>query len=51
MAPPTKPEEMIGQPIPGVTLTAHDGRPFPLRGRIGTGPQVLFFYIRNGTPG
>jgi peroxiredoxin len=43
--------ELIGQPLPDITLPAADGTPFAIRGRVGHGPLVLFMYIRNGTPG
>ena len=51
MTQPARPADMVELPIPDMTLTANDGRPYPLRQRVGQGPQVLFFYIRNGTPG
>ena len=43
--------ELLGRPLPDVTLPDPNGQPFPLRGRVGVGPLALFFYIRNGTPG
>jgi peroxiredoxin len=46
-----RPEEMVGQEVPDLTLTADDGRQFPLRRHFGRSGLVLFFYIRNGTPG
>ena len=48
---PSSPEAMLGQPLPDVALPAGDGTPFRIRGRVGAGPLVRFFYIRNGTPG
>jgi len=44
-------EDLIGQPLPDLSLPDPEGRPFPIRGHVGHGPQVLFFFIRNGTPG
>jgi peroxiredoxin len=41
---------MIGRPIPEIGLPSSDGGTFWLRQRVGRGPLVLFFYIRNGTP-
>jgi len=46
-----RPDEMVGHAIPDLTLPDHDGAPFSLRSHVGHGAQVLFFYIRNGTPG
>jgi len=46
-----RPVDMVGRPIPDLTLTADDGSPYPLRRCVRRGPQVLFFYVRNGTPG
>jgi len=51
MATVERPDDMVGQPVPDLTLTADDGSPYPLHRCIHRGPQVLFFYIRNGTPG
>ena len=46
-----QPNAMIGRPAPEVTLLDPLGRPVSLRDFTGRGPLVLFFYIRNGTPG
>lgn len=43
------PETLVEQPLPDLTLPGTQGE-FPLRGRVGIGPLVLFFYIHNGTP-
>jgi peroxiredoxin len=51
MQTPRRPEEAVGHEVPDLTLPDANGRPFPLRSRIGRGPLVLFFYIHNGTPG
>jgi peroxiredoxin len=51
MEPPRRPEDAVGQELADLTLSDADGRPFPLRSRVGRGPLVLFFYIHNGTPG
>lgn len=47
----TRPEDFVGQPLPDLMLTADDGTPCPLRRHVGHGPLVLFFLLRNGTPG
>ncbi len=44
-------EDLIGQQIPDVSLAATFGDRFGLRQEVGRRPLVLFFYIRNGTPG
>jgi peroxiredoxin len=44
-------EDLIGLPVPDLVLPSSRGAPFALRSRAGVGPLVLFFYIRNGTPG
>jgi peroxiredoxin len=49
MAAPAR-TDVIGQPIPDVRLPSSQGGEFALRGRVGVGPLVLFFYIHNGTP-
>jgi len=41
---------MIGRPVPEIGLPSSEGGIFRLRQRVGCGPLVLFFYIRNGTP-
>jgi peroxiredoxin len=48
---PSNLSERVGAPLPDVALAAADGTAFGLRGRVGAGPLVLFFYIANGTPG
>lgn len=45
------PEQLVEQPIPDLRLPSSLGGEFALRGRVGRGPLVLFFYVRNGTPG
>ena len=45
------PAELVGRCLPDVVLAAADGRAFPLRDATRAGPLVLFFFIRNGTPG
>jgi peroxiredoxin len=37
--------------VPDLTLPASRGGDLRLRSRVGVGPLVLFFFIRNGTPG
>jgi hypothetical protein len=44
-------ESIVGTPVPALELPSTPGVSFPLRSRVGVGPLVLFFYIRNGTPG
>ncbi len=43
--------ELVGQPLPDLTLPAPDGTPFRIRDRVGLGPLVLFMIVRHGTPG
>jgi peroxiredoxin len=47
----TPPVDMIDQPVPDLEFPSSQGGTFRLRGRVDRGPLVLFFYIRNGTPG
>ena len=49
--PSLRPDSLLDQPIPDLTLPASTGGTFALRGFVGTGPLVLFFYIRNASPG
>lgn len=51
MQAPTEPGAMVGRPAPEGTLTGPDGAPVALRDLYRRGPLVLFFYVRNGTPG
>lgn len=46
-----RPQDLLDRMIPDLILPASSGETFPLRGRIGLGPLVLFFYVRNATPG
>jgi hypothetical protein len=39
---------LIDTPLPDLALPATTG-PFAFRGCVGVRPQVLFFYLRNGT--
>ena len=48
---PPAPETLVGTPVPDLALAASSGGLFELRSRVGAGPLVLFFFIRNGTPG
>ena len=41
----------VGLALPDLALPDPTGAPFRLRSRVGLGPLVLFFFIRNGTPG
>ena len=51
MSHPVAPAELLGQPLPDLSLTGPGGAPFALRSFVGRCPFVLFVYIRNGTPG
>jgi peroxiredoxin len=42
---------LVGHAVPDLALPLPDGQPMRLRAHVGQGPQVLFFFIRNGTPG
>ncbi len=46
-----RPEQLLDRALPDLALPSTDGGIYRLRGNVGRGPQVLFFYIRNGTPG
>jgi len=46
-----EPESLIDRELPDLALPSTDGGLYRMRGNVGRGPQVLFFYIRNGTPG
>ena len=47
----TRPQDLIDRPVPDLALPGTAGGTFALRSRVGVGALVLFFYIRNGTPG
>jgi peroxiredoxin len=47
----TTPVDILDQAVPDLELPSSQGGRFRLRGRVGVGPLVLFFYIRNNTPG
>jgi peroxiredoxin len=49
--PNPRPEDLLDQPIPDVALPGSDGETLRFRGRSGIGPLVLFFYVRNASPG
>jgi hypothetical protein len=51
MDPVARPEDLLGQPVPDLRLRSSAGGVFGLRDRVGRGPLVLFFIIRNGTSG
>ena len=48
---PPSPQSRVGTMVPDLTLPTSSGGTFGLRSRVGAGPLVLFFFIRNGTPG
>ncbi len=39
---------LLDRTLPDLTLPSTHG-PYALRGHIGVCPQVLFFYVKNGT--
>lgn len=41
---------LLDQPLPDLVLPSTAGGTCSLRSRVGTGPQVFFFFIRSGTP-
>jgi hypothetical protein len=41
---------LLDQPLPDLALPSTKGGMFSLRARVGSGPQVFFFFIRAGTP-
>ena len=47
----SRPDDLVGTPLPDVALPAADGAMFRLRGHVGVSALVLFFIIRSGTPG
>ena len=46
-----RPEDLLDQLVPDVSLPGSDGQILRFRGRQGVGPLVLFFYLRNASPG
>jgi hypothetical protein len=48
--PAARPEELIDHPLPAATLKASSGEPFALEAPEHR-PAVLFFYVKNGSPG
>ena len=51
MADTMRPQDMVGTPLPDLTLPDDRGQPWPLRQHVGLRPLVLFFIIHSGTPG
>lgn len=51
MTAPERPEDLIGRPLPDVTLVDSAGDSYPLRRHVGQSPLVLFFLIHVGSPG
>jgi peroxiredoxin len=45
------PESLVGQPIPDLAFPSSAGGELHTRQFVGHGPLVLFFYIRDATPG
>lgn len=50
MSDPRDLRDLVDHPIPDLVLPTPDGGAYALRGRVGTGPLVLFTYLANGTP-
>jgi peroxiredoxin len=51
MEPPRRSEDLVDQPIPDFEMPSSSGGMFRFRGFVGVSPLVLFFYLRDGTPG
>ena len=43
--------DLLGGPLPDLTLPDTHGADYRLRQFVGSRPLVLFFYVLNGTPG
>ena len=46
-----RPAELLDREIPDLELPSSQGGTLRFRGRVGLGPMVLFFYVRNASPG
>ena len=46
-----RPEDLLDRPIPDLDLPGSHGGNFPFRDPATASPLVLFFYIRNASPG
>jgi peroxiredoxin len=44
-------DDLLGRPLPDLTLPDTRGSDYRLRQFVGSRPLVLFFYVLNGTPG
>ena len=51
VTPSHEPGDLLGQPLPDLTLPDTHGADYRLRQFVGSRPLVLFFYVLNGTPG
>jgi len=51
MTAPRALDELLGRPMPDLTLPDPRGAPYRLRQFIPHRAVVLFFYVMNGTPG
>ena len=49
--PEARPEELLDRPVPDLILPSTSGEPFRFHAHRGTGALVLFFYLRNASPG
>ena len=49
--PSGRPEDLLDHDVPDLALPASTGGEFRFGTAIGKGPLVLFFYIRNASPG
>jgi hypothetical protein len=46
-----RPADLLDHEIPDLELPCSEGGALRFRGRVGLGPLVLFFYVRNASPG
>jgi peroxiredoxin len=44
-------QHLLDRPLPDLSFLSSQGGTFALRQFVGQRPLVLFFYIRNSTPG
>lgn len=51
VSPPRSLDELLGRPLPDLTLSDARGAAWRLRQFVPHRPLVLFFYVMNGTPG
>ena len=46
-----RPQDLLDQPIPDLQLPGSDGETFRFRDPAAASPLVLFYYVRNASPG